>query len=313
MVVRPLGQPFGTAGMSAILLVGGGIAGITVATELHRLGLPFTWVEAGKGVGGALMQVHNPLYGWPEMAGMRGAEAAENLAALPICKGLQTGVKVASIVATKGCLNVTWVQDGVEQKAAWDRVVLCTGTTRRFWEVPGMAELLGRGIAYSTHADGERYRGLPVAVVGGGDAAVEGALRMAAMGCRVWLLVRGPQLRASADFAAKLASTPEIEVCFGTEVKAVTGAQVLDGVMLSDGRRLKVCGLFIRVGVAPVLPYISPAPVLDDGGYLSVDEAGRSSLRGLFGAGEVTSREVSQVVAVQAQALRVAKAVAGPG
>lgn len=299
--------------MNSILVVGGGVAGLTVAIELQRMGRSFTWVESGVGVGGSLLQVHNPLYGWPDMAGMRGAEAAERLAEQPVCSALRTGVRVVSIAAGGGGLRVVWQQQEAVSVAAWDRVVLCTGTARRHWEVPGSNALRGRGIAYSTHEVGERYRGLPVAVVGGGDAAVEGALRMAAMGCEVWLLVRGEQLRASAHFVAKLATTPKVEVCFGTEVAAVTGDAELDGVLLSDGRKLAVRALFVRVGVAPVLPRIEPAPALDEGGYLCVDAGGRSSVTGLFGAGEVTSRDVSQVMAVQAHARRVAAAVCVAG
>ena len=299
--------------MSALLVVGGGMAGITVATELRRVGVAFTWVEADGRAGGALHRVFNPLFGWPEGGGRSGVELAAALEASEACAGLERGCKVAGIEATAGGLKVVLERAGAAgmSEGVWSRVVLCTGTRPRPWEVPGAAELWGRGVELSTHGRGALYAGDPVAVVGGGDAAVEGALRLAAKGSAVWLIVRGASLRASARFVEALAATPAIEVRYRCEVtEVVAGLQdKLAQVMLSDGERLQVRGLFVRVGVDPVLPPIRPSPALDGGGYLCVDGEGLSSLPGLYGAGEVTSSEVSQLREVTEQALRVARAV----
>ena len=295
--------------MKRVLVVGGGVAGITVASALEAAGVDFDWVEATSAVGGSLHLVHNPLYGWPEMAGRRGAEAAAELDGLPICARLRRATRVASMEQDGSGFAVVLANGDRVERYRFERVLLCTGTARRAWDVPGAAALRGRGIAYSTHEVGEQYRGEPVAVVGGGDAAVEGALRMAEMGCRVWLLVRGKVLRAHPTFVARLAQTPAVEVCLETEVSAVTGAERLESVVLRNGRSIAVRALFVRVGVAPVMPPILPAPRCDAEGYLVVDAYGHASLPGLFGAGEVTSREVSQVVAVQEQAQRVAARV----
>ncbi len=299
--------------MSGLLVVGGGMAGITVAAELRRAEVAFTWVEADSRLGGALHRVFNPLFGWPEGGGRSGVELAASMEDSEACAGLERGCRVASIDAVAGGLHV-----GLERPATsvvtwsvWSRVVLCTGTRPRPWEVPGTAGLWGQGVELSTHGRGAAYAGEAVAVVGGGDAAVEGALRMAAKGCAVWLIVRGATLRASPRFVEALAATPAIEVRYRCEVTAVVaGSQdKLSEVVLSDGERLPVRGLFVRVGVDPVLPSIRPVPELDAGGYLRVDETGESSVPSLFGAGEVTSPEVSQLRAVTEQALRVARAV----
>ena len=299
--------------MSGLLVVGGGMAGITVADGLRRSGVAFTWVEADGRAGGALHRVFNPLFGWPEGGGRSGVELAAAMEDSEACSGLERGCKVGSIEATAGGLRV-----GLERSAmaevtwsVWSRVVLCTGTRPRPWEVPGTADLWGHGVELSTHGRGALYAGKPVAVVGGGDAAVEGALRMAAKGCAVWLIVRGPALRASPRFVEALASTPAIEVRFGCEVtEVIAGSQdMLAEVVLTDGERLPVRGLFVRVGVDPVLPPITPAPALDGGGYLRVSPEGLSSVPGLYGAGEVTSAEVSQLREVTEQASRVARAV----
>ena len=299
--------------MSGLLVVGGGMAGITVAAELRRADVAFTWVEADSRAGGALHRVFNPLFGWPEDGGRSGVELAASMEDSEDCVGLERGRKVASIEATAGGLRV-----GLERSATaevtwgvWSRVVLCTGTRPRRWEVPGAAGRWGRGVELSTHGRGADYAGEAVAVVGGGDAAVEGALRMAAKGCAVWLIVRGAVLRASPRFVEALDATPAVEVRFGCEVtEVIAGSQdQLSEVVLSDGKRLPVRGLFVRVGVDPVLPSIRPAPALDAGGYLRVNHEGLSSVAGLYGAGEVTSPEVSQLRAVTEQALRVARAV----
>ena len=299
--------------MSGLLVVGGGMAGITVASELRRVDVAFTWVEADELAGGALHRVFNPLFGWPEGGGRSGVELAAAIEDSQACAGLERGCKVASIVATAGGLKVALERAGADELShgVWSRVVLCTGTRPRRWEVPGAANLWGRGVELSTHGRGALYAGEPVAVVGGGDAAVEGALRMAAKGCAVWLIVRGAALRASARFVEALAATPAVEVRYRCEVtEVVAGSQdKLAEVVLSNGERLPVRGLFVRVGVDTVLPPIAPAPALDDGGYLCVDSEGLSSVPGLYGAGEVTSPEVSQLRAVTEQALRVARAV----
>ena len=299
--------------MSGLLVVGGGMAGITVAAELRRAGMAFTWVEADSRAGGALHRVFNPLFGWPEGGGRSGAELAASMEDSEACAGLERGCRVASIEAAAGGLRL-----GLERSATaevtwntWSRVVLCTGTRPRRWEVPGAAALWGRGVELSTHGRGALYAGEPVAVVGGGDAAVEGALRMAAKGCAVWLIVRGAALRASPQFLEALATTPAIEIRFGCEVtEVIAGSQdKLSEVVLSNGGSLPVRGLFVRVGVDPVLPPITPSPALDGGGYLCVDREGLSSVPGVYGAGEVTGSDVSQLRAVTAQAVRVARAV----
>lgn len=299
--------------MSGLLVVGGGVAGITVAAELRRAGVAFTWVEADSRAGGALHRVFNPLFDWPEGGGRSGVEVAASMEGSQACEGLERGCKVVSIDAVAGSLRVGLERSATDEMTwnTWSRVVVCTGTRPRPWEVPGAAGLWGHGVELSTHGRGASYAGKPVAVVGGGDAAVEGALRMAAKGCAVCLIVRGPTLRASARFVEALHATREIEVRYGCEVTAViAGSQdKLSEVVLSAGERLPVRGLFVRVGVDPVLPSITPAPECDAGGYLRVNQEGLSSVPGLYGAGEVTSPEVSQLRAVSAQALRVARAV----
>lgn len=292
------------------MVVGGGMAGITVAAELRRAGMAFTWVEADSRAGGALHRVFNPLFGWPEGGGRSGAELAASMEDSEACAGLERGCRVARIEASESGLRVALERGAAADLShgVWSRVVLCTGTRPRRWEVPGAAALWGRGVELSTHGRGAAYAGESVAVVGGGDAAVEGALRMAAKGCAVWLIVRGASLRASTRFVEALAATSAIEIRYRCEVTAViAGSQdKLSEVVLSNGESLPVRGLFVRVGVDPVLPPITPSPALDGGGYLFVDREGLSSVPGLYGAGEVTGSDVSQLVAVRDQATRVA-------
>lgn len=299
--------------MRPLLIVGTGFAGITVAEALNRHGIMFDLLESSREIGGALRRAHNPLYGWDE--GVSGPTLADRLASLPMPAlghfGLGQGVSEVEFCTGNGfSIRTTIHQQGdFGELAPWERVLLCTGTAPRHWEVPGSATRWGRGVELSTHARGAAYAGQSVAVIGGGDAAAEGALRLAAMGCRVWMVVRGEQLTAQPRFAYELIRHPDIMVCFGcvvTEVESAEEEHVLRSVQLSNGRRLSVAGLFVRVGVAPVLPRLVPAPQCDEGGYLRVDETGESSVPGLFAAGEVTGRATNQLADVHAQANRVA-------
>lgn len=284
---------------------------MTVAGRLEAAAIPFDWVEADRRAGGALHRVHNPLYGWPAADGCTGASYAQTLDLGLSQTCLRRGVRLERLERIEDRFRAHWsVTESQPPQGPWARVVLATGTAPRRWEVPGSTGRWERGVELSTHRRGEVYAGLPVAVVGGGDAAAEGALRLAAMGCRVWLIARRAALTAQRDFADQVAAHPAIEVCLSTEVTAVECREdedLLRAVRLSDGRRIAVAGLFVRVGVTPLLPGLLPMPTLDAHGYLAVDAAGESSVRGLFGAGEVSGREVSQLVSVEAQAARVAE------
>lgn len=299
--------------MRRLLLVGAGFAGVTVARRLREASVAFDWVEAEHRVGGALHRVHNPLYGWEGGATETGAELARSLEQESAVGGLRLGLRVERVARAADGFGVTWcAATGGEPEGPWQRVVLCTGTAPRRWEVPGSESRWGRGVELSTHARGAAYAGRAVAVVGGGDAAAEGALRLASMGCPVWLVVRGPRLTAQTRFAAAVLEHPAIEISFGCAVTAVESVEDeahLRAIHLSDGRRICVAGLFVRVGVAPTLPELQPMPLVDAFGYLRVDASGETSVAGLYAVGEVSGRETSQLAAVAEQAERVAAAL----
>ncbi|MEF2144989.1 MAG: FAD-dependent oxidoreductase [Desulfovibrionaceae bacterium] len=165
-------------------------------------------------------------------------------------------------------------------------LVLAMGTTRNKLGVPGEKEMLGKGVSYCVECDGGFFRGEPVAVVGGQSAAVGGAVTLSKIASKVWLV------NESFDVASELlqlASDHHVHMVEGVEVKAILGEKQVESLLLSDGNKLNVSGVFIELGAKGVLELASTLGLeLDDSmKYVQTDKQQRTNVPGIFAAGDI--------------------------
>jgi len=180
-------------------------------------------------------------------------------------------------------------------------VIISTGARWRKMDVPGEEAYAGRGVAYCPHCDGPLFKGKRVAVVGGGNSGVEAAIDLAGIVGHVTLLARS-EVRADAVLQKRLASLPNVEVITHTRIREVVGnGDKVTGLAYADQasgevRTLDVEGVFVQIGLLPNTDWLKGSVDLSAHGEIEVDARGRTSLPGVFAAGDCTTVPFKQIV-----------------
>ncbi|SFM66815.1 thioredoxin-disulfide reductase [Thermodesulforhabdus norvegica] len=191
------------------------------------------------------------------------------------------------------------VTDGATYRAK--TVIIASGATPRALGVRGEREFVGSGVSYCGVCDAPFFREQDVAVVGGGDTAVEEAVYLTRFARKVYLIHRRDRLRAAMVLQERAKSNDKISILWNTEVREIRGDSGVEEVVLynkSDAREysLPVSGVFIFVGLSPNVSFVPPAIGRDDGGFIVTDENMRTSVPGVFAAGDVRSKPLRQIV-----------------
>ena len=294
-----------------VLIIGAGPAGLSAALWLKDFGIECVLLERESQPGGQLHRIHAAIpnfltaYGWDgeRFAGVALADA--RAASLPIL----VGEPVRRITA--GSLTVHRRREKLSAKS----LILATGLRRRTLGVPGEARLTGRGVSHSANRDRERFADRPVAVVGGGTAAVEDALLCAENGSEVTLIHHSKRFRARSDFLARAAAHPRITTLVNTSVVSIEGEQVVDGVRVrGKGARatheLAVHAVFVRIGWEPETELLRGIARLDRQGYVRVGAGGRTNVSGIYAIGDVCSPDCPSISSAVGQGAEVAWEIA---
>jgi thioredoxin reductase (NADPH) len=181
-------------------------------------------------------------------------------------------------------------------------VILATGSGYRKLGLPREEELSGRGVSWCATCDGFFFREQAIAVVGGGDSAIEEATFLTRFASKVYLIHRRDELRASKIMQERAFADPKLEMVWNSEVAAINGADRLESVTLRDTtngeeRQLDVTGLFIAIGHDPRSELLAGQVDLDDDGYVLVDHPSTATnLRGVFAAGDLVDHHYRQAI-----------------
>ena len=277
--------------MYDILIIGGGPAGLTAGLYAARAGLSVALVEqafAGGQASTTDMLENYPGFpggiGGPELM-MRFEEQAQSF-------GMESKYGTVTEVELDGEVKRA-VIDGetVEAKA----IILCMGAKRRELGVPGEAMNIGRGVSYCATCDGAFYRGKHVAVIGGGDTAVEDALYLA-RGSKVTLIHRRNELRARGAAVKRLQANENVEFLLETQVMAIERGESGLILKLNTGNDLAVDGVFVAVGTQPISDLVRGKVELNEAGYVVAGEDTKTSVPGVFCAGDLRAKALKQVI-----------------
>jgi thioredoxin reductase (NADPH) len=182
-----------------------------------------------------------------------------------------------------------------------DALIVATGANARWLGLPSEERLKGHGISACATCDGFFFKGKELAVVGGGDSAMEEALFLTNFATHVTVVHRRDRLRASPIMQQRVRHHPKISLLLNTEVAEVLGTERVEGLRLVDAtsratRELRVGGLFVAIGHVPATEVFRGALALDPEGYLTVHDGTRTSVDGVFAAGDVHDRRYRQAV-----------------
>jgi thioredoxin reductase (NADPH) len=285
-----------------LLIIGAGPAGYTAAIYAARASMDPILV-AGLQPGGQLM-ITTEVENYPGFAtAVQGPWLMEQMER----QAVHVGTRLVNDIITEADFSVRpfrCVADSGDVFLA-DTVVLATGAQARWLGLPSEQRLMGAGVSACATCDGFFYRGRRVAVVGGGNTAVEEALYLTLHAERVTLIHRRDSLRAEKILQARLFAHPKVEVIWNSEVVEVTSAgapPVVDGVMLRDVRsgavqRLAVDGLFVAIGHTPNTAIVRGQLELDAEGYVVTRPGStRTSVPGVFAAGDVQDKIFRQAI-----------------
>lgn len=274
--------------MYDVAIIGGGPAGLTAGMYAARAGWKSVLFERGFVGGQAATTDRLENYpGFPE--GVGGPELMMAFSEQAARFGLETRyAQVSALELAKKSVRF----DGGEVCAR--ALILALGASPRRLGAPGEAENAGRGVSYCATCDGAFYRGRRVAVVGGGDTAVEDAHYLSRF-AHVTLIHRRDRLRAMGAQVEKLRASENVEMLLSTTVSAIERAE--DGLVLrlSGDRTLAVDGVFVAVGVEPVTELVRGQLALDDSGYILAGEDTQTSVSGVFAAGDCRKKPLRQV------------------
>jgi thioredoxin reductase (NADPH) len=290
-----------------VVIVGSGCAGLTAAIYAARAGLRPLVVE-GPEVGGQLgltTDVEN-FPGFPE--GIQGPDLIRRMRE----QAERFGAEVMRGELRRADLSRRPFRLRVDEEEHLTRaLVIASGASARWLGLPRERELVGRGISSCATCDGFFYRGRVVGVVGGGDTAMEEALFLTRFASRVHVFHRRDELRASKIMQERAFANPRIEFHWNTVVTAVHGEAGLDAVTLRDlmagaERRFELHGLFVAIGHVPNTEVFAGQLEMDDLGYIVLHEGSRTSVPGVFAAGDVHDRHYRQAVTAAGAGCRAA-------
>ena len=281
-----------------VAIAGAGVAGLTAALTAARLGCK-TLVLSGDVLGGLLISIEK-VEGFPGFV--------EGVPGYDLCPMIQEQAVAAGAQFTSGGLegfdrqNGGWLLESGDTKVRARAVILATGATLKELGVPGEGRLRGKGVSHCASCDAPLVRNKTVAVVGGGDSALQEALTLAAFAERVIVLQRGADLTAQAVYRDRVASHPKIEIRFDTVVEEVLGDGKVGGARIRDtngnaSTDLELAALFVYIGLEPATTFVKAHLKLDPSGRIPVDARMRTELPGVFAAGIVRSGSVGRAVA----------------
>lgn len=292
-----------------ILVIGGGPAGVTAAVYGARAGHTVLMLEKML-VGGEVVSTErlDNYTGFPD--GITGPEFGRLLD-----RQLQRfSVPVQSVEVEK----VSFAEDTKRVftssgEFAGRTAIIATGTVPNLLHVPGEKKLKGRGVSYCATCDAMFFRNRDIAVVGGGDAALEETIFLAGFARRVYVLHRRDAFRGVKALQDKLLALPNVQVLWKSTVIRMEGQEKLEGLrILHDGieEELPVQGVFVYVGRRPNTGFVQGQVALNENGYVIAGEQTETSQAGVYAAGDVRVKELRQVITAAADGA-VAATMAG--
>ena len=282
-----------------VIIIGSGPSGYTAAVYAARAALAPLVFEGSVTAGGALMNT-TEVENFP---GFRDAIMGPALMDEMRAQAERFGAELVSddIVEVDLTGDIKIVKTATDTYEA-RTVVLATGSGYRKLGLPREEELSGRGVSWCATCDGFFFREQAIAVIGGGDSAVEEATFLTRFGSRVYLIHRRDELRASKIMQERAFADPKLEMVWNSEIAAINGADRLESLTLRDTvtgeeRQLDVTGLFIAIGHDPRSELLTGQVDLDDDGYVLVQHPSTATnLPGVFAAGDLVDHNYRQAV-----------------
>lgn len=280
-----------------IIIIGAGPAGLSAAVYAKRAGFTTLVLDKSPVSGGQVLSTYE----------------VDNYLGIPGVTGMELGEKFKNHAVSAGtefvCAHVLSVDAEGETKVVHtdkedyeaSAVIFAVGAHHAKLGVKGEEELTGMGVSYCATCDGAFFKNRKVAVVGGGDVAIEDAIFLA-RGCeKVYVIHRRDTFRAAHSLVDRAREMPNIEFIIDTTVTEICGEDMVEKLVLSNVKtkeqtELEVNGIFIAVGIVPDTELLQGVVRMDEKGYIISDELGNTSVSGIFAAGDCKKKRLRQII-----------------
>lgn len=295
-----------------LIIIGAGPAGLSASIYASRYGIKHLIV--GSLLGGQISETHL-IDNYPGIENATGFEFSQKFGNHAKKYGVEVlPKKVLEIIKYENSFEIS-LEGGEKLQAK--AILLGTGTKKRTLNVSGEEEFIGKGVSYCATCDGFFYKNKIVAVVGGNDSAAGATLHLANIAEKVYLIYRKDKLRAESFWVDLIEKNEKIEVVYNTNVIEVSGENKLETLKLDQEykgqAKLNVDGLFIEIGSEPKIDFAAKLEIeTDSEGYIEIQADGKTSVAGLWAAGDITtgSDKFKQVLAAASEGAIAARSIA---
>ncbi len=286
--------------MYDIIIVGAGPAGLTAA--LYALRADKTVLVLEKSTFGGQITYSPQIENYPGFATMSGNEFADKLVDQVINQGAEIEMETVIAIRDNGATKTVVTEDGEHEAKA---VIIATGVKHRQTGLPNENELVGEGVSYCAVCDGAFFKGQTVAVLGGGNSALQEAVLLSEGCSKVYVIQNLDYFTGEAKLVEKLKARDNVEFIMGTVITELKGEKTLEELTLrkeSDGSEseLKVDGLFVAIGLIPNNKAFADVAGLDEWGYIDSDESCVTKTAGVFVAGDCRKKQIRQITTAAA-------------
>ena len=282
--------------MYDLVIIGAGPAGMAAAIYAKRARLNAIVVEK-EGCGGQMSQTYE-IDNYPGFPGISGMDLSMKMKEHAMSLGSEIIYDEISSISKNG--EVFEIQYESGEKCETKGIVLASGATHSKLGVPGEGKLAGAGVSYCATCDGAFFAGKDVAVVGGGDVAIEDAIFLSRVAKSVTLIHRRSELRGAASLQESLKKCENVKILWDTVVESINGTNSVESLSLRNVKddedfNLFVSGVFIAVGITPVKLEFDGL-MSNAAGYIIADEDCRTTVKGIYAAGDVRGKRLRQIV-----------------
>jgi thioredoxin reductase (NADPH) len=284
-----------------IVVIGAGPAGLAAAIYGKRAGRNILVLDTSSISGGQILSTYE-IDNYPGMPGVSGEGLAEAMKAH--CEKLNVEFargRVTSIIDKGNTKELITKKATFETRA----VIIATGASNKKLGCPGEEELSGMGVSYCATCDGAFFKDKVVAVVGGGDVALEDAIYLSRFCQKVYLIHRRDEFRGAVVLQEQVKASDKIQIIFDSTVEEILGQDKVEGIKVKnkntdDIQHFDLDGVFIAVGNVPNTGAIEGLPAQDENGYIIADETCSTSIKGIYAAGDVRTKQLRQVITATA-------------
>ncbi|HET7159332.1 MAG TPA: FAD-dependent oxidoreductase [Burkholderiales bacterium] len=294
-----------------VVVIGGGIGGLTAAWYTARRGLPTALLE-GSGMLGGQVGTVNVLDDYPAVGPISGVELASTLAEKLDHSAVQISYEPVICIEVSDALLVVSTD---KRTVRTRRVIAASGARLRTLHAAGAEEMMGKGVSQCAHCDGHFFKGEDVVVVGGGDAALQEALVLAPL-CRTVTVVARSHLRAKQFYVERASSASNLKFVWDSQVEAVLGTDAVSGVRLrkrktGETTELACAGVFPFIGVEPNAQFLPASVRRDESGRVLTDAYMRTADPSIFAIGAVRAGYSGELTSAAGEAAVAAATIAG--